>query len=203
MADSRFGNELRCGFVDELFHCGVMERDLVVETPDPSSDRPHRVAGTTLGDWSLRCVSERGAALDQRFRREVTQLVSKIVGCGQHEGFEFVDRSRAGAHDAGACHGMHTQGFSMPVVCTRNVEPVATERFASGAHGIEFVGLRAVFAGFLAWPIELDHPLADTRKSGGEPASVTGGALDGPRSLTLDGELFGPADGVVVAGGVG
>ena len=46
----------------------------------------------------------------------MTEFLSEIVGCGQHEGFEFVDRSGAGADHAGACHGVHTQGFSVSVV---------------------------------------------------------------------------------------
>ena len=88
----------------------------------------------------------------------MTRLLSKIVGGGQHERFEFVDRSRARPDDTGACHGVHTQGFSMLIMGAWNVEPVAAKCFAGGAHGVEFVGLGAVLAGLFAWPIELDHP---------------------------------------------
>ena len=129
--------------------------------------------------------------------------MSKIVRGGQHEGFEFVGRSRAGPDDASACHGVHTQGFSVSVVGAWDVEPVAAERFACGANSVEFVGLGAVLACLLAWPIELDHPLVDSCESGGETAAVARGALDCPRSFTRDGERFGPTDGFVVAGRVG
>ena len=60
----------------------------------------------------------------------------------------------------------------MPVVGARNVEAVAAEGFAGGANSVEFVGLRAIFAGLLAWPIELDHPLAGASQRGGETAAA-------------------------------
>ena len=133
----------------------------------------------------------------------MAQFLSQIIWCGQHEGLEFVDRSRASPNDPSTRHGVHTQGFSVSVMSTRLMEAVATECFAGGSNGIEFVRLRAVLACFLAWPIEFGHPLADTSERSGEPAAVARSPLESSRTFTRDGELFGPADGFVVAGCVG
>jgi|GEM_PF-5037778 len=129
----------------------------------------------------------------------MAQLLSKIVRGSQHEGFEFVRRSGARSDDASSGHGVHTQGFSVSVVGAWGVEPVAAECLASVANCVEFVGLGAVLAGFLAWPIELDHPLTDTAKGSGKAAAIACGPLDGPCSFTRNGEPLCPSDGFVVA----
>jgi hypothetical protein len=177
-----------------------VDGDLVGEKSDPSCDRAHGVAGATLCDRPLGCVAEPGAALHQSLGAEMTQLMSKTVRGGQHEGLEFVPRYGARANDTSTGHGVHTQRFSMPVVSAWDGEPVAAKCLAGGANCVEFVGLGAVLAGFLAGTIELDHPLTSTRQCSCETTAVARGALDGPRSLTRVGVCFGPADCFVVAG---
>ena len=81
----------------------------------------------------------------------MAQFLSQIIWCGQLERLEFVDRSRASPNDPSTCHGVHTQGFSVSVVSARLMESVATECFAGGSNGVEFVRLGAVLAWFLAW----------------------------------------------------
>ena len=63
----------------------------------------------------------------------MAQFLSQIIWCGQHEGLEFVDRSRASPNDPSTRHGVHTQGFSVSVMSTRLMEAVATECFAGGS----------------------------------------------------------------------
>ncbi len=98
---------------------------------------------------------------------------------------------------------MHSQGFAVAVVGAWGVERVTTDDLASGADGVELVGLAAVFARLLACPVELDDPFVGAGESCGESAPEARSALDRPDSFAGRGVLFGPGDGVVIAGSVG
>ena len=78
------------------------------------------------------------------------------------------------------------------------LEAVLAEDLASGADGVEHVGLGAVFrlAGRVA---ELDDPLAAVAQHGGQAAAVAGGALDGPGPFGLAAVGIDHVDGVAVA----
>ena len=160
VADAGFGNELGCGVVDELLHRDVVDCDLFVEMLDTSSNDAHRVADTALSDRPLRRSSERGASRDQGLGGETSQLAAKLVGRCQHQSFEFVDRSGARPDHSGSGHGVHTQGFSVPVMGARCVKPVSAKCFACCSNCVEFGGLGAVLCRPLVWAIELDHPLS-------------------------------------------
>ena len=93
---------------------------------------------------------------------------------------------------------MNTDRLASSLVGARFAEAITSECLARRPHGIEVIGLGAVF-GLAGRPVELDHPLAQPRQRDAETAPVAGGALDRPRPFGVDAVAVDELDGLGVA----
>jgi hypothetical protein len=198
VADAALGDQLWRGLVEQLLECSVVFVDLGVEQLDPPSEGSHRAAGGALMDRTAWAVSELRACCDLPGGAQSAELGAQRLVGGDDECLQLVDRTRAGAHRCGPGHGTNADRLASAVVSSRDAEPLAAEHLAGGAHGVQGVGLGAVF-GLAGRSIELDDPLAVALERDGDSSPVAGGALDHPGPFAVDTVAVGEDDGFVVA----
>ncbi len=137
--------------------------------------------------------------------------VTEVIGRGHDQRLELT-LGVAGGFDSHRPDGdQHRQRSTLPATAGL-AEVLAGESFASGAHGIERIGLGALPTRGPLRPIELDHHFTSFGQVPCETGAVAAGALDGPHSqcrvLVGQGDQLGVASlvrrlGAVVEFGAG
>jgi hypothetical protein len=155
--------------------------------PGESLDPAAEPAQNLLGDV---CVWPKpGCCSRESFTGERPQTLARLVGSGNEEGAQLVERCRARLHRASTLEQEQAQVLA-PAATARKAEPVASEQPWRGQSRVDQVALSSPALPPL-WTLALPHRHPSTLKEVGKPSPIAAGALNRERGQT---QLQGPAE---------
>ena len=167
------------------------------EVTAASSDCPQRSRGDAALEIPAVVDPQLAGSGHDRMCGHAGEPFTEVFGGGDDQRLELT-LGIAGGFDGHGAHGdQHRQCGALASTAGLG-EVFAGECFASGAHGVERIGLGALSTGRTVWPVEFDHDFASLGEVSGEACAVAAGAFDRPHSQCR--VLIGHCDQLGVAG---
>ncbi len=181
-ADAGQVRQLGVNVVDQARDVAFELVRLGLECLDAVGGGAHRPDGGAVLEVLGGTVAQFCAVADLGVAALASQFRAEVLGSGDNQCFEMVDRRGAGGDRAGSCAHQDAQGFAL-APAARLDQAVAAEDFPGGSNRIEGVVLASAAPRWALGSADFDDLFALFAEEGGESGTIAAGSFDGPASL--------------------
>ena len=142
-----------------------------------------------------------GTSLHELVSPQRSQMISQLLGCGDHERFEMTDGSALGVDRALTGTEQHADCLAIAAASWLS-QKLAAERFTSGSGCIQLVALRPITPSGTRRSIDLGYWFALLKEVGGQATAEAARAFDRPEPLSR-GALLGEGQNAAISEGIG